>query len=49
VKAGISDGAYTAVEPLLGATLAAGDEVAIGLLHPEQAAGRPSVSLGGQR
>jgi HlyD family secretion protein len=49
VKAGISDGAYTAVEPRAPATLSEGDDVAIGLLHPEQAAGRPSVSLGGQR
>lgn len=49
VRAGISDGVYTAIEPLAGAALAPGDEVAIGFLHPEQANRGPSISFGGQR
>jgi HlyD family secretion protein len=48
VKAGVSDGVYTAVEPLTQGQLAAGDELAIGLLHPE-ATTKPNFSLGGAR
>ena len=49
VEAGLSDGMYTAVTPRAGNALRAGDQVAIGLLRPEQASGKPSVSLGGQK
>jgi hypothetical protein len=45
VRAGISDGAYTAVQAVGGAALSEGDQVVIGMLHPELA-GKPSVSLG---
>lgn len=49
VKAGISDGVYTSVESPGPGGLAAGDELAIGLLHPDQAAHKPNISLGGSR
>jgi HlyD family secretion protein len=49
VKAGISDGMYTAVQPRGGATLDDGDQVVIGLLRPDAAnAKKPNVSLGGK-
>jgi hypothetical protein len=48
VKAGISDGMFTAIEVAPGAALHASDEVAIGLLHPDQTMSKPSVSLGGK-
>ena len=47
VDPGISDGMYTAVTPRAGSTLAVGDLVAVGLLHPEAVTKKPSVSLGG--
>ncbi len=46
VEPGISDGAYTAVKTDPPGRLAAGDQLAIGLLHPELSTGKPSVSLG---
>ena len=49
VTPGISDGMYTAVQAAAGARLQVGDQVAIGLLRPGQASGKPSVSLGGQK
>jgi HlyD family secretion protein len=45
VDTGISDGVYVAIRPVGGA-LAAGDEVAIGLLQPGQSSSKPKVSLG---
>jgi hypothetical protein len=48
VRAGVSDGVYTEITPEPGARLAAGDEVVIGLLRPDQRAKKPSVSLGGK-
>jgi HlyD family secretion protein len=49
VKAGISDGVYTSVESPGPGGLAVGDELAIGLLRPDQAAHKPNISLGGSR
>ena len=45
VKAGISDGLYTAVEPLEGAVLNVGDALAIGFVRPEQGSRGPRVTL----
>jgi HlyD family secretion protein len=46
VRAGISDGMYTAVEPLEGAQLKVGDALAIGFVRPEQGTRGPRVTLG---
>jgi HlyD family secretion protein len=49
VEAGISDGVYTQVKPVADGSLQVGDDVAIGLLRPDQAATKkPNVSLGGK-
>jgi HlyD family secretion protein len=49
VKTGISDGVYTAIEALEGATIAEGDELAIGLARADAPASKPSLSLGGKK
>lgn len=46
VQPGISDGMYTAVEPVEGQTLAEGDALAIGFLRPTEGSRGPSVTLG---
>ncbi len=46
VKPGISDGVHTQVTPLEGATLAIGDELAVGLAQPGSGSEAPSISLG---
>jgi HlyD family secretion protein len=46
VRPGISDGLYTAVEPLNGAQLKEGDALAIGFVRPEQGTRGPRVTLG---
>lgn len=46
VKPGISDGLYTAVEPVNGAALEVGDPLAIGFVRPEQGSRGPRVTLG---
>lgn len=46
VKAGITDGMYTAVEPQNGLPLAEGDTLAIGFVRPEQGTRGPRVTLG---
>jgi len=46
VRSGISDGVYTAIEPIRADALREGDELAIGLLHPGQTTAAPSMSLG---
>lgn len=48
VRAGISDGVYTAIEAIEGATLAESDELAVGLAQSDARAGKPSLSLGGK-
>jgi HlyD family secretion protein len=48
VRAGISDGVYTAVEAIDGATLSENDELAVGLGQSDARAGKPSLSLGGK-
>ncbi|MET0340873.1 MAG: efflux RND transporter periplasmic adaptor subunit [Polyangiales bacterium] len=45
VRPGISDGLYTAVEPVNGATLSVGDNLAIGFVRPEQGSRGPRVTL----
>ncbi|MDH5675075.1 MAG: efflux RND transporter periplasmic adaptor subunit [Myxococcales bacterium] len=47
VEAGISDGVYTELRATGGAALEVGDGLAIGLLRPDAAGGKPRVSLGG--
>lgn len=49
VKPGISDGLYTAVEPLEGATLAEGDALATGFVRPEQGSRGPRVTIGNKK
>jgi hypothetical protein len=54
VQVGVSDGVYAAVQSSEGAEegdapLAEGDRLVIGLLRPEDARRKPSVSLGGSK
>jgi HlyD family secretion protein len=49
VRAGISDGLYTAVEPLEGKTLAVDDPLAIGFVRPDQGSRGPRVTLGDKK
>lgn len=49
VKPGISDGLYTAVEPLAGATLSPGDALATGFVRPEQGSRGPRVTIGNKK
>lgn len=49
VRAGISDGMYTAVEPVDGATLKEGEPLAIGFVRPEQGSRGPRVTLGDKK
>jgi HlyD family secretion protein len=49
VKAGISDGMYTAVEPVEGATLSVGDALAIGFVRSDQGTRGPRVTLGDKK
>lgn len=49
VRAGISDGMYTAIEPSAGATLREGESVAIGFIRPDQGSRGPRVTLGDKK
>ena len=49
VKAGISDGTYTAVEAVSPATLNEGDALIVGYLQADSASRAPSVKLGGKK
>jgi len=49
VRAGISDGMYTAVEPLEGTPLDAGDPLAIGFVRADQGSRGPRVTLGDKK
>ena len=49
VRPGISDGMFTAVEPIDGATLNVDDPLAIGFVRPEQGTRGPRVTLGDKR
>ncbi|MDB4975291.1 MAG: efflux transporter periplasmic adaptor subunit [Myxococcaceae bacterium] len=49
VKAGISDGMYTAVEPLNGQTLSENEPLAIGFIRPDQGSKGPRVTLGDKK
>jgi RND family efflux transporter MFP subunit len=49
VKASISDGMYTAVEPLDGKTLSPGEPLAIGFVRPDQGSKGPRVTLGDKK
>jgi hypothetical protein len=49
VRAGISDGLYTAIEPLEGKTLKVGDPLAIGFVRADQGSRGPRVTLGDKK
>ncbi len=49
MRAGISDGMYTAVEPRDGKSLDAGDPLAIGFVRPDQGSRGPRVTLGDKK
>ena len=49
VKAGISDGMYTAVEPLNGVALSVDEPLAIGFIRPDQGSRGPRVTLGDKK
>ncbi|MDB4986203.1 MAG: hypothetical protein JWN04_1381, partial [Myxococcaceae bacterium] len=49
VKAGISDGMYTAVEPLERKTISPDEPLAIGFIRPDQVSKGPRVTLGDKK
>ncbi|MEY4511212.1 MAG: hypothetical protein RLZZ450_3334 [Pseudomonadota bacterium] len=49
VRAGISDGLYTAIEPIDGKTISPGDALAIGFVRADQGSRGPRVTLGDKK
>jgi HlyD family secretion protein len=49
VKPGISDGMWTAIEPVEAGSLTVGDALAIGFVRPDQGSRGPKVSLGDKK